>query len=386
MIDPDLVRFGHSHSRSHNAIGHDFLGARFSDTNSLPVGLGSPLSASLPRAQITSAPIEARPFTFRPGADYPSPSISSLASPSFSGDSSLPTHDSPSSMLPPFRPIPSVSPPTRTHTFSEEPPSMMDHRSKRMRFGANGEISPMPGSPLPVDPSLDIPESKSSVGDTRSPNLPFLTPYSPFNGGTPLTPGSSSASDEYASRNSARSTSGFPPHPTTQLSREPPDIRRLSVSSLLADPQEETKPYRPSPRQYPITSTVERTTTYGYDNGRPDLDLPKNDDANAIMIFSPPVSRENTMMDIKTDVEFDYSSEVEIGSRSRDMAFESGGYYSKPVPIKIPQSLEPLPPTLLENRMNLLYFHHFLNHTARILVPHDCEQNPFRMILPQSKR
>lgn len=34
--------------------------------------------------------------------------------------------------------------------------------------------------------------------------------------------------------------------------------------------------------------------------------------------------------------------------------------------------------------MNLLYFHHFLNHTARILVPHDCERNPFRLILPES--
>lgn len=33
--------------------------------------------------------------------------------------------------------------------------------------------------------------------------------------------------------------------------------------------------------------------------------------------------------------------------------------------------------------MNLLYFHHFLNHTARILVPHDCSANPFRNILPQ---
>lgn len=35
--------------------------------------------------------------------------------------------------------------------------------------------------------------------------------------------------------------------------------------------------------------------------------------------------------------------------------------------------------------MNLLYFHHFIDHTARILVPHDCEKNPFRTILPGSK-
>lgn len=35
--------------------------------------------------------------------------------------------------------------------------------------------------------------------------------------------------------------------------------------------------------------------------------------------------------------------------------------------------------------MNMLYFHHFLNHTARILVPHDCSENPFKSILPQSR-
>jgi hypothetical protein len=119
--------------------------------------------------------------------------------------------------------------------------------------------------------------------------------------------------------------------------------------------------------------------------GYPDLDTPKNDDSNAIMVFSPPVSRENTMTNVKSGSETDFASELGFGARSRDMAFESGGYYAKPVPIKIPQALEPLPTTLLENRMNLLYFHHFLNHTARILVPHDCEQNPFRMILPASK-
>jgi hypothetical protein len=32
--------------------------------------------------------------------------------------------------------------------------------------------------------------------------------------------------------------------------------------------------------------------------------------------------------------------------------------------------------------MNLLYFHHFIYHTGRILVPHDCPENPFRTVLP----
>jgi hypothetical protein len=385
MIDPDLMRFGHSHSRSQNAIGQEFMGLPDMQRHT-PFGQAS-TSASLPRTQITSAPIDGRAFQFRTNSssEYPSPSISSLASPSFSGELSLATHDSPSAMLPPFRPMPSASPPARTHAFSEDPASTIDHRSKRMRFGGgNGEMSSMPGSPLPVDPSLESSDSKPSLGDMRSPNLPFLAPYSPF-ASTPLTPGSSIASDEHNSRNSAKSTSTIPSYMPSQVSREPPDLRRLSVSSLLADPQEEIKPYRPSPRQYPITSNIERTTTYGYDMGYTDLDTPKNDDSNAIMVFSPPVSRENTLTDVKSNSETDFTSDIGFGARSRDMAFESGGYYAKPVPIKIPQALEPLPASLLENRMNLLYFHHFLNHTARILVPHDCEQNPFRMILPASK-
>lgn len=60
------------------------------------------------------------------------------------------------------------------------------------------------------------------------------------------------------------------------------------------------------------------------------------------------------------------------------------GYYDRPVPINIPRDLEPLPAKLRENPMNLLYFHHFMNHTAKALVPHDDQQsNPYRHVLPQ---
>jgi hypothetical protein len=125
-------------------------------------------------------------------------------------------------------------------------------------------------------------------------------------------------------------------------------------------------------RQYPIEDSI--YITYGYDLGHPDLDTPKNDDNSAIAIFSP----RNSTMGYPDDEEMDLG----YGTRSKDIVFEKGNYYAKPVPIKFPKTLE-LPPILRENPMNLLYFHHFLNHTARILVPHDCEQNPFRQILPE---
>ena len=81
------------------------------------------------------------------------------------------------------------------------------------------------------------------------------------------------------------------------------------------------------------------------------------------------------------------SSQEDISAgvyRSVTTVFSKGGYYAKPVPIHIPRLLSPLPPTLLESPINMLYFHHFINHTARILVPHDCYLNPFATVLPAS--
>ena len=359
VIDPDLVS----------------MGQREATPQELEYAMNARQLPPMTARNITSAPIENRSVNSRPNPDYPSPSISNLDSPGFSGHLGL-THDLQNTMLPPFRP-PSATSPNRMPSFYDEPGQIQDHRAKRVKLGTQGETSPFSTSPVPFEPmkyeSMETPSSNLSINEARSPNVPVLNPYSPFaSASTPLTPGSSIASEQAATR-------------TTPIPNQaPPDLRKLSVSSLLADDSSENyKPYKRSPRQYPITSSVERTTTYGYDMGHPDLDLPRNDDLNAIMVFSPPASRENTYNGRKSSTDSDWGAEYGFGTRTRDMAFEPGGYYAKPVPIKIPQDLEPLPPTLLENKMNLLYFHHFLNHTARILVPHDCEQNPFRIILPE---
>lgn len=55
-----------------------------------------------------------------------------------------------------------------------------------------------------------------------------------------------------------------------------------------------------------------------------------------------------------------------------------------PDQMSIPRRLDPLPQWLLSNEQNKMYFHHYLKHTARLLVPHDCSENPFKHILPQS--
>jgi hypothetical protein len=105
---------------------------------------------------------------------------------------------------------------------------------------------------------------------------------------------------------------------------------------------------------------------YGYDCGRRDLDLGKNDDFAAV----------------QRAISLDHSS---MPDSSRLAAFTKGGYYARPVPITISRVLTPLPSVLLGNSVNLMYFHHFLNHTARVLVPDDCPNNPLATVLPASR-
>ncbi|USP79942.1 uncharacterized protein yc1106_07216 [Curvularia clavata] len=198
--------------------------------------------------------------------------------------------------------------------------------------------SPKPGSPTPYSPYHTVPLTPTSVGSERVVLQPVSTPQ--------------------------------------ESALSPSDPRRVSVQSLVNDLQAQGQYLNSnqggSGRQYPIADSI--STTYGYDLGLPDLDTPKNNDCSAIATFSP----QSQTMEI--------DGETSYGDRepeSKVVAFEKGGYYAKPVPIRISKSLEPLPPLLMENQMNLLYFHHFLNHTARILVPHDCERNPFRHVLPK---
>ena len=155
-----------------------------------------------------------------------------------------------------------------------------------------------------------------------------------------------------------------------------PDLRRLSVNSLLSGPPGDGVDHSQSytrPSMY--RRDADGSMVYGYDYGLPDLDVPKNNDASSISVRSP------SAVQIPTPS----TPGVLQSPRITHVAFERGGYYAQPVQIKIPATFDPLPAHLSDNPMNLLYFHHFLNHTARILVPHDCCQNPLRTILPESK-
>jgi hypothetical protein len=240
----------------------------------------------------------------------------------------------------------------------------------------NAEVShsspSMPPPRLEGDRPFERHKSEHSTGspavttsDVNTPNTGPPTPYSPFLP-PPLTPNSLKGTDDASPMDGSRQDEPV---------YLPSDSRRLSVQSLINGPQAfHNNSGIGRGRQYPITDS--KYTTYGYDLGLPDYDSPRNNDHAAIAVFSPP----SGTLNLEHYIPFG-----SVKPRSKIFVFEKGGYYVKPVPIRILRLLEPLPSLLQENPMNLLYFHHFVNCTARVLVPHDCEGNPFRYVLPQSK-
>ncbi|CAG8077128.1 unnamed protein product [Penicillium olsonii] len=119
------------------------------------------------------------------------------------------------------------------------------------------------------------------------------------------------------------------------------------------------------------------TDNYGLDSGRSDHDLSFNNDHAAIDI--------NYALDLissRRSQDAPQSTTTQPVPEAEGQVQFCSGYYASPVPINIPRYLSPLPSSLLENPINLMYFHHFLNHTARMLVPHNCDNNPFISVLP----
>ena len=222
-----------------------------------------------------------------------------------------------------------------------------EHHSKRQRLEAAFE------------PSLTYPitDPKILKWDSSSPSVVSDIPTSPAPSPMPKS--------SYASPADSSTT----PRQLSTNIRAYGDPRRLSVNSLLSSPT--------------ALENVNQMLPYGIDRGFPDLDIPINKDQHALDGSVPEVSRspDSSFFDNGSD---HFHPEFGFRLHGTRAAHGTEGYYLKPVLVEIPRSLEPLPPVLLENQMNLLYFHHFLNHTARILVPHDCSENPFRIILPQS--
>ncbi|EKD19238.1 c6 zinc finger domain containing protein [Drepanopeziza brunnea f. sp. 'multigermtubi' MB_m1] len=239
-----------------------------------------------------------------------------------------------------------------------------DRPLKRMRARYGHDAGPS------YDLSMPPPNSGSFT-----PHHPEFLSTSYYNSGStsnPLTPASDTGDDGY------RPYSSRSPH----LSQDSPDLRRLSVNSLLSGPPGIPAPTsNPEVRDWSVEyqDTWSDSVIYGIDRGLKDLDIRRNDDMNAISGSSPVTSRDQ----FEYTVEDDGYAEFGFGMETNNSAFASGSYYDKPVTISIPIFHGVLPSKLKENPMNILYFHHFINHTAGCLVPHNCSSNPFKSILPQ---
>ncbi|KAI1180596.1 fungal-specific transcription factor domain-containing protein [Nemania sp. FL0916] len=246
--------------------------------------------------------------------------------------------------------------------------------------------------------SEPYPSKRIKLGDAQPVDYSDKRPYSSHSSILESTPatlrlsGSSGASPLTPATSSTYSDDGHPPQVGRAEQQEGALIstRRLSVNSLLAGPANLRALYTDGTGQargmLPPLDTMPASnepTFYGVDRGFHDYDLGKNDDMNAIGGSSPLLQRE--FLDISLEEPVDFSlTEFGFGIDPNDHDEADGRYYSKPVSIFIPRNLQPLPNRLRENPMNLLYFHHFINNTARALVPYDDPHaNPFRTILPQ---
>jgi hypothetical protein len=284
----------------------------------------------------------------------------------------------PTSAAPTSFPIPTSSPMQLSSPFNLEnksPPVAGGqrpagpnpiHPSKRPRRGVASD--PIFNSQTFQTPSLRHQSSspghlfQQSYTSTYVPS-PSSTGIGDFGGrkGQPLTPSASSIASE---ENTPTQSQAFIPVHT-----EEEDPRRLSVNSLLIKEEfdAKTRPY------VSRKDSDDRFQFFGIDRGLPDLDIPNNDDVHVLDLVTPVLS----------SAEFGKYENESLNEFGFGLASNKVSSYTESCQVKISKTLLPLPSILLDNRMNLMYFHFFIEHTARILVPHDCPANPFKIILPQ---
>lgn len=341
----------------------------------------SPFRDPLSSAQLSRIREQASP--------YPSPADTSIESPPLvvkGGQMSYGGHHHSLSN-------PEMPPPFQSHQYSfsnhgnlrgSPGPAFGDHRAKKMRFSPSLDRPDVYQKPLSLQQNQWASSTNYNSSALISPPVVRYHSSSPSNGSVrlPLTPAVSTLGSE----DLHHSISG----PSPQAPQESPDFRRLSVKSLLSDdPGTPAESGNSSSSDCAFPGKLNTSgfissdkIAYGVDRGGQDLDLPRNNDQAALNGRTPDLDK--ALLD-DADGDNEWFSGFGFGFNGTAGFQEGAGYYTKPVTVSISRSLEPLPDMLRENPMNLLYFHHFLNHTARILVPHDCSENPFKSILPQSK-
>lgn len=227
-----------------------------------------------------------------------------------------------------------------------------DRPHKRPRYPTTHDSNSM----SPYNPTMPPPNITSYPGYGVDSQPPSALQFDSSSTGTPATPASSLGDD--FSKDGYKS---FPSKLSTNVVQVTSDVRRLSVNSLLSGPpgisNQGDRAYDNEHHEihgwtHNSPQNFDDSTVYGIDRGFKDLDIGKNDDANAITGVSPIIIRDHLNRSLDYELE---SIPMEFGfGMKENPAFETGAYYDKPVHVSIPRALEPLPSRLLENPMNLL--------------------------------
>lgn len=322
---------------------------------------------------------------------YPSPTESNMSSPP---GSSFPIarnktlhHASSSDPMPPpfpgssYQQLPTL-PGSAGHSRQQ---SAEDHRSKRVRTSPATENLDHLQAQQQTQSANGYFSIPNYMSRSKPPGLTHMNSCSPLYGTqrVPPTPALSSGSED----NHQNYMKPSPPYTGS------PNTRRVSIQSLVSGGSPTGSPGEPGHlgRLSDSHSSSEKRT-YGFDHGLPDLDLPNNKDDDALSPYTPKTTAESPASFSGFDLDFNLDDNFSEFGFLLDLPTEMQqqgqqevrSYYNRIVKVEISPSLGPLPLELQNNQMNLLYFHHFVDHTARILVPYDCSDNPFKTLLPKS--
>lgn len=327
---------------------------------------------------------------------YPSPAESNMGSPPGSSFPITPNkncHRSSSSdpMPPPFSGSSHQQPPILQGLVGHSrQQSLEDHRAKRMRTSPVVDVFEHPKAQQQSYNADSYFTAPSYMSRPKPPGLTPVNSCSPLHvtQRIPPTPANSSGSDDHH-HNYAKPS---PPYTGS------PNTRRVSIQSLVSGTSPAASP-GDAPgdsgfqcRLIDTIGSLSKKRTYGFDHGLPDQDIPNNKDEDILSPYTPkttaasPSSFSGMDFDFNLDgnpSEFGFLLDLPTEVQQQTQQ-EVKSYYSRIVKVEISTSLGPLPPELQSHQMNLLYFHHFVDHTARILVPYDCSENPFKTLLPKS--
>ncbi|KAL8951251.1 MAG: hypothetical protein Q9222_002753 [Ikaeria aurantiellina] len=222
-----------------------------------------------------------------------------------------------------------------------------------------------PGETLPQQKNSLIKEllqaAKDSHATAKSTPL-ALDParkWSPFKPGSQLSPKRIPNHDHSAAVMRAQREAASGLH---MLANHQRILSGFSAPGIIS-PKEVVLEYNETEKKDVTGKKDEGAAGYLQDDGSPDEDLP-----SIMGQVAPPHTSEQ------------YSSYSRWSPTDSTHGLDKREYYASPIMTR----LSSLPDALRDRPTDLFYFHFFLDNTARLLVSHDCEDNPFRKVLPRT--